>query len=360
MEGSLQDFIEDVNGTGHLRIEHDFGDGFVRLQTSEAERRQAAQDIRCSENIVLEMLRNSRDARATHIFVAFAREGDKREIVIIDDGCGIPESMHGLVFEPRVTSKLDTSHTDAWGLHGRGMALYSIAINTLSAEVADSDTDKGCAIKVVTDLRKLPEKTDQSSFPEFKVTDEGTVNVRGPKNILRTVCEFAIEERANCSVFVGSPSEIAATLYAYGVSTLASIDRLFCKDERELPITKRLATAADPASFADIAESLGIELSERTARRIIDGDIPELDPVLERIVLAPEGGKSGSNSKGARRTGGAKGIRLGADDVKLLQDATRKAFSDIADAYYVEEDVVPKVMSRQNRITITIPIVPKQ
>lgn len=360
MEGSLQDFIEDVNGTGHLRIEHDFGDGFVRLQTSEAERRQAAQDIRCSENIVLEMLRNSRDARASHIFVAIAREGEKREIVIIDDGCGIPASMHGIVFEPRVTSKLDTSHMDAWGLHGRGMALYSIAVNTLSAEVTDSDANKGCAIKVVSDLRKLPEKTDQSSFPEFRVAEDGSVNVRGPKNILRTVCEFAIQERSCCSVFVGSPSEIAATLYAYGVATLASIDRLFCKDEKQLPITKRLATAADPASFAAIASSMGIELSERTARRIIDGEIEDIDPVLERVVLSPDNPTSGGSRRGSKRSGSSKGIRLGADDVRALQDATVKAFSEIADAYYVEGDVVPKVMSRQNRITITIPVVPKQ
>ena len=89
MSESLLDFVESVNGTSHLRVEQDFGDGFVRLNLSEAERRQAVQDIRSSEDIVLEMLRNSRDAHASHIFVAIGREGAKRNITVIDDGCGI-------------------------------------------------------------------------------------------------------------------------------------------------------------------------------------------------------------------------------------------------------------------------------
>lgn len=58
----LTDFIEDVTGDSHLRVEDDLGDGFVRLRVSEAERRQARHDIRSSEDIVIEMLRNARDA----------------------------------------------------------------------------------------------------------------------------------------------------------------------------------------------------------------------------------------------------------------------------------------------------------
>ena len=49
---SLAGFVASVNGEGHLRVEYDYGDGFVRLRTSEAERRQAAQDIRNTESIV--------------------------------------------------------------------------------------------------------------------------------------------------------------------------------------------------------------------------------------------------------------------------------------------------------------------
>ena len=119
---SLPSFIEQVTGDSHLRVESDLGGGFVRLLSSEAERRQAKQDIRSVEDIVIEMLRNSRDAGAHLIFVSTAREGSLRRLTIIDDGQGIPASVQEAIFEPRVTNKLDTGHMDRWGMHGRGMA----------------------------------------------------------------------------------------------------------------------------------------------------------------------------------------------------------------------------------------------
>ena len=81
-DGTLASFIEDVCGESHLRVEADLGGGFVRLRSSEAERRQAAQDIRCTEDIVIEMLRNARDAHASAVFVACTRDGNNRRIVM--------------------------------------------------------------------------------------------------------------------------------------------------------------------------------------------------------------------------------------------------------------------------------------
>ena len=52
----------------------------MRLRVAEAERRQAKHDIRCIEDVVIEMLRNARDAGARHIYVASSREGDTRTI----------------------------------------------------------------------------------------------------------------------------------------------------------------------------------------------------------------------------------------------------------------------------------------
>lgn len=355
MAESLLDFVESVNGTSHLRVEQDYGDGFVRLNLSEAERRQAVQDIRSSEDIVLEMLRNSRDAHASHIFVAIGREGAKRCITVIDDGCGIPASMHDLVFESRVTSKLDTSHIDEWGIHGRGMALFSISLNAQQAYVVDSAPDLGCCMHVVSDTGALPEKSDQSTFPTFSMGEDGVVRVRGPRNILRTVCEFAIRSRAACSVYIGSTAEIAATLYAYGVSTLSAIDRLFCQDVGELPIVKRLATTGDPVSFAEMAQGMGLQLSERTARRILDGEIDAIDSVLQRVEIRPDGqGKRGSNAK---RTRAARPIKLTADETEMVSYAVKEAFSEIARKYYLEEGVEPTIRTYRDKLAITVPIV---
>lgn len=144
MEGdTLSDFIDDVCGESRLRVEDDLGDGFVRLRSSEAERRQAAQDIRSSEDVVIELLRNARDAGASRIFLATQKTGNERLLTVLDDGQGIPAAQHERIFEPRVTSKLDSAHMDKWGMHGRGMALYSISVNAEEARVLQSEPGLG-------------------------------------------------------------------------------------------------------------------------------------------------------------------------------------------------------------------------
>lgn len=55
-------------------------------RSSEAERRQAAQDIRSSEDVVIELLRNARDAGASRIFLATQKTGNERLLTVLDDG----------------------------------------------------------------------------------------------------------------------------------------------------------------------------------------------------------------------------------------------------------------------------------
>ena len=59
VENDLAAFVERVTSKSLFRVESDLGHGFVRLKVSEAERRQAKQDIRCVEDAVIEMLRNA-------------------------------------------------------------------------------------------------------------------------------------------------------------------------------------------------------------------------------------------------------------------------------------------------------------
>lgn len=109
----LKDFVDKHAQTSHLRVERDLGDGYFRLRASEAQRRQAQQDIRSVEDAVIELLRNSRDAGASNIYLAVNTEDNFRNILIIDDGCGVPISHHKTIFEPYVTSKLDTMSMDS-------------------------------------------------------------------------------------------------------------------------------------------------------------------------------------------------------------------------------------------------------
>lgn len=364
----LQSFIEATCTDSHLRVEEDLGDGFVRLRTDEAQRRQAAQDIRCSEDIVIELLRNSRDAHAHSMFVASSKERDTRTIVVIDDGDGIPPHLHDLVFEPRVTSKLDSMLTDSWGVHGRGMALYSVKANAIEARVACSSPGLGCAILVKSDTRSLPEKTDQSTFPKFTHADDQTIALRGPKNIIRTLCEFAVEQKSRTQLFLGSPAEIASTLYWGGQSFVQSSQAIFSTDTSSFPVTLLLSNASDPAEFAEVARSLGLELSERTARRILKGQIQPASPLLLKIAQAmDEDRQKGSESVGGHSGGGKKKRgrshphnipHIAASDIAPLLNQTTNAFSGIAEKYYLSPNV--EVSSRQSdgRLSIDIPLQP--
>lgn len=365
-DNSLEAFVENVCGDSHLRVEADLGDGYVRLKSAEAERRQAAHDIRSTEDVVIELLRNARDAHAQSIFLAVTREGSCRKLVMIDDGDGVPLTMHDHIFEPRVTSKLDSVHMDKWGVHGRGMALYSIAANADVARIAASDTRKGSSFVIETNLDTLGEKVDQSSFPVFEQADTGKVVVRGPRNILRTSCEFAIECRHDCTVYVGSATDVAATLYAFGLSSLTSAARVFCSDPSELPICKRLSVSSDPASFSDQAALLGLVISERSARRIMDGEIAPLSPLLNRIRLREDDNDSGVEAKPAsKRTDAqaaqspcidARGLKVSSGDVTEFADRVQSAFFELARDYYLKPDVKPEVRVGKDAIHITIPV----
>ena len=260
MAGDLRSFIEQTTGDTHLRVEEDLGCGFVRLRSAEAERRQAKHDVRCSEDIVIEMLRNSRDAHARNIYVASSREGSSRKFTVIDDGDGIPSSMHKRIFDARVTSKLDTMHMDLWGVHGRGMALYAVKLNADVAQVVASSPGGGTSIHVEADVERLGERRDQSSMPVFLVGEDGKTTVRGPRNISRTVCEFAFVEQGICRVYLGSPADIAATLWHMGRVEVPHSVIAFANDPEELPVCKRLALATTPEEFADIAKTLGLAL----------------------------------------------------------------------------------------------------
>lgn len=353
---SLEDFIDDVCGESRLRVEDDLGDGFVRLRSSEAERRQAAQDIRSSEDVVIELLRNARDAGASRIFLATQKTGDARLITVIDDGEGIPEAQHERIFEPRVTSKLDSAHMDKWGMHGRGMALYSISVNADEARVLKSAPGLGTGILVTTDTTRLAEKTDQSTFPRFEQDPSGAWVMRGPKNILRTTAEFALEHRGDLSVYLGTPVEVAATLYALGKTSLSPAVRAFGGNGAGIPYFKRLALSADPEDLSERCEAAGLPLSARSARRIMDGAIGPLDSLTDRMAAESFPKRTQRSSGSNRSAKGGRSLRLAAEDIEALRRGVGRLMEPVAEAYYLEAVGEADISVGQDAIRITVPI----
>ena len=354
----LTSFVDEVATESHLRVEADLGDGFVRLRTEEAERRQAAHDIRTNEDMVLELLRNSRDAHARNIFLAFSKSEDERTVIVIDDGDGIPERLHERIFEPRVTSKLDSVHMDKWGIHGRGMALFAVKTNAEEARVCCSAPGKGCSLYARTRSDQVQERKDQSTFPSFLLKEQGKVSIKGPRNILRTACEFALEHKDTISLYVGSPSQIAATLYEIGCRTISAVERAFGESLEESQVTKKLAFCCDCQDFADTAAQLGLSMSERSARRIMDGEVKPVPEIKELITLVDQRQKTQSNQAKTRGRKSPSAIRFASDDLSHFKDRVEHAFVDRADAYYLDPDPHIVVQNRGDALHISIPLVP--
>ncbi len=352
-DAALQDltgFVARMGGERSLRVEESLGDGYVRLRVAEAERRQAKHDIRCVEDVVIEMLRNSRDAGARHIYVATSREGSLRTTVVLDDGTGVPDGMRERIFEPRVTSKLESFHTDRWGVHGRGMALYSIRENAVSAEVLSSGKGKGAAIRVVTDTAQLAERADQSTWPSVgEDEDGGQACVRGPHNIVRTCCEFALEERGRCDVYLGSPAEIAATARARVTPSVEGSELLFMDGLGELPVLERLRAAADASELREVSSALGLDMSERTAHRIVSGQVRPLRSVLSRLTHRGET----ATRREVDLMRDRRSLKVDRRDVEEFSRVMERDFALLGERYYLSLASDPRVTVGRGRITVT-------
>ena len=349
----LTSFVAKMGGERALRVEKNLGQGFVRLRVAEAERRQAAHDIRCTEDIVIEMLRNARDAGAHHIFVATSREGDQRIITMLDDGSGIPPELWEQVFEARVTSKLESVHMDRWGVHGRGMALYSVRENTLESRVVESVVDGGTAIRVVSSCSKLKEISDQSTWPTVaRDEDRRLVIERGPHNIIRTCCEFALEEHGTCDVYLGSPAEIVATARRRVRPRSTDQALVLTTNLDELPVLERLYAASDAGELLRQATALGLSISERTAHRIVAGDIKPQRSVYAQLAGQVESTRQATIDLMRDR----RGLKLSDADASEFSRLMERDFAFLADRYYLTLTADPKVKVSQGKVTVTFEV----
>lgn len=344
----LLGFVTAVSGDAFLKVEERLGDGYVRLKVSEAERRQAKHDIRSTEDIVIELLRNARDAHAQRIFVATARDGEQRTLTFVDDGVGVPSAMHDKVFEPRVTSKLETMVMDQWGVHGRGMALYSIKSNSLEARIATSELHKGASLSVITDAAHLSERADQSSWPVVERDSVGAFKVsRGPHNIIRRVVEFSLEY-PGVDVFLGSPAEIVATLLALTRGHVDASELLFCDDSSRLPVWQRPGAASDAQDLKDVSEELALPISERTAHRILAGEIRPLRSVLAHVSSAPTAATDSTPDIYRDR----RGLKIHHTDLAQFRGELEAAFDSIAERYYLHLKCEPKITVGKDDIRV--------
>lgn len=272
-----------------LNIEEDLGNGYVRLKISEAERRQALQDISCVEDIIVELLRNSRDAGSRNIFIGTKKiENKKRKIYFIDDGKGIPPKLQELIFESRVTSKLENGIKDTYGFHGRGMALFSIKLNTEEVKIVFSDNLKGASFYLDIDLSKVPEKKDQSLMPQIIKMDGDLSIIGGVNNILKTIIEFQLQNK-DINFYYGSPTQILSTMRESSVKgkkdsghpKFGRWDKLIDYiGNNNIKVTEIPALTDNYNLMNGISKKIfKMDISQRGIQRVIYNEIKALDPL---------------------------------------------------------------------------------
>lgn len=237
----------------------DLGSGFARLTGPEGARRGPS-PITHVEDALLELLRNARDAGASRVFVASTLTGRRfRTLTVIDDGPGIPEPYAALVFEPGVTTRhlapISDPTTPTAPRHGAGLALYHIKQAAISAEIVSPSAPT--ALRATFDTRTLPERTLQSGSRPSN------------SNLLATAQSFATpgKQPSPPDLYYGPPARILAALLR---------NRIIQHSE-------------NGEELRQIASLVGLDLSLRTAQRVIKGGVAPVEPVISGSVASGVG-----------------------------------------------------------------------
>jgi predicted Zn-dependent protease with MMP-like domain len=173
--------------------------------------------------------------------------------------------------------------------------------------------------------------------------------LRGPHNIARTVLEFAIDERAAIVVYLGSPTEIASTLYALGSKAISRSKAIFDADRMQAPYLLRPAYALTPEELQQFCEELALPMSTRSARRILDGEIEPLVPHLQSLVSEakkpiPQEHKAKARSR----------IQIANEDKEALLEQVSQAYGELARKYYLTSEPELSLAQKGNTLRIAI------
>lgn len=270
----------------------DLGAGFARLVGSEGVRRSPAR-IASVEDALFELLRNSRDAGARNVYVAsILRQRRYRTLTVVDDGCGMPESHAELVFEPGVTTRHlnPTLQSSDPAPHGAGLSLYHLRNVAVHAGVASAGNPT--SVTATFDTSQVPERSLQSGTRPSRT------------NLPATLRKF-LQSATGLRLYYSSPARILATL-----------------------IETRIIHKKDKKGSEEVWEtgkSLGLEVSLRTAQRVVRGDLGAVGPIRPS---EGKGGRSGGLAGGSRGVS----VSLGRDETGEIETILRR----IVRARYLE------------------------
>jgi hypothetical protein len=162
---------------------------------------------------------------------------------------------------------------------------------------------------------------------------------RGPHNIVRRAVEFTLEH-PGIDVFIGTSSEVVATLSMLARFEMDEAELLFCDDLARLPVWQRPGAAADAAELSDTAEQMGLTVSERTAHRILAGEIAPLHSVSSIATRGVDNAPTPAEPDIYRDR---RGLKIHPGDLDSFRTELETAFDVIAEKYYLHLRCEPKI-----------------
>jgi hypothetical protein len=193
------------------------------------------------------------------------------------------------------------------------------------------------------------ERADQSTWPIVERDEQGAPKIaRGPHNIVRRVVEFAIEH-PGIELYIGTPTEIVTTMTVVARRELDPSELLFCDDLEKLPVWLRCAAAADAGELVEVAGAIGVPVSERTAHRVLGGELRLVQPVLD-IVLRVE--RASTPPPGPDIYRDRRGLKIHQADLSAFSADLEKAFDTIAERYYLHLRCEPKIRVGKDDIRV--------
>ena len=195
-----------------------------------------------------------------------------------------------------------------------------------------------------SDSHQLSERKDQSSPPDLVRRSGEWQVLRGPKNIIRTVVEFALRHQ-ELKISLGSPVEIAATCFQ-----LAATD-----GQAESPWST-LRHDRDAATIgARLHGTLGLDVSTRSIHRIISGEASFMIPVPDQLE---EGRPSIKNERPKVPSTPLQpmSVNLSQQDIDDISSGVGAVVRPVADRYFanVGQDVKVRFDRESGKLLIEV------
>jgi hypothetical protein len=129
-------------------------------------------------------------------------------------------------------------------------------------------------------------------------------------------------------------------------------DLMFCDDLERLQVWQRPAACSDASELTEVAASMGLAISERTAHRVLGGELGPLEPLLSQLLGTDEPDAPAAPDIYRDR----RSLRIHHQDLTAFRRELTSAFDILAQRYYLSLRGEPRVTVGRDSITVRFPV----